>query len=58
MSDANPLFVMIERLQNVELKYLPSEKDGIPEDYSFFVQRNEANLEGLTSGPDACFVPT
>jgi len=42
----------------VELKYLPTEKDGIPEDYSFFVQRNEVNLESLTSGPDACFVPT
>jgi len=49
---------MIERLQTVELKYLPSEKDGMPEDYLFFVQRNEANLESLTSAPDPCFVPT
>lgn len=49
---------MIERLQAVELNFLPSEKEGIPDDYSFFVQRNETNLEAVTSGIDSCFVPT
>ena len=37
LSDKNPLFNLIDRLQNVELKFLPSEKEGIPDDYSFFL---------------------
>jgi hypothetical protein len=58
LSDSNPLYSLIERLQAIDLNFLPSEKDGIPDDYSFFLQRNEAVLEAATSGPDPCFIPT
>jgi hypothetical protein len=49
---------VIEKLQSVELNFLPSEKEGIPEDYSYFLQRNESTLETATSGKELCFVPT
>ena len=37
LSDSNPLYSLIERLQAIDLNFLPSEKDGIPDDYSFFL---------------------
>lgn len=51
------LVKLVDRLGQVELKYLQSEKETqIPDDYSFFLQRNEVELETATTSH--CFVPT
>jgi hypothetical protein len=48
LKDENQLSVikLYEALNSVEVKFLASEKETqIPDDYSFFVQRNEQELE-------------
>lgn len=53
------LFTVIQKLQELELNFLPSERESqIPDDYSFFLQRNEANLEKQANEKDMFFVPT
>lgn len=59
LSDSNMLFKVIQKLQEIELNFLPSERESqIPDDYSFFLQRNEANLEKQAIEKDTIFVPT
>lgn len=48
---------MMHRLNDVELSYLPIERESmIPDDYSFFLSRNETILENATNSKT--FVPT
>jgi len=56
--DANQqLIEMMHRLNDVELSYLPIERESmIPDDYSFFLSRNETILENATNSKT--FVPT
>ena len=38
LSDSNMLFKVIQKLQEIELNFLPSERESqIPDDYSFFL---------------------
>ena len=40
----------MKRLQDVDLHFLPSEIESqIPEDYSYFLQRNENRIEEATA---------
>ncbi len=52
------LFRIIKEIGEIDLKFLGSEKETqIPEDYSFFVQRNETIIEEACAKP-TCYVPT
>jgi PHD-like zinc-binding domain len=49
----------MQKISGIELGFLANERETqIPDDYSFFLQRNEAAIESACAASELCFVPT